>query len=200
MGKENEMNSILKFYKDYYSIEFSDGLKEKLFPLVNERKLKKDDILTHIGSKQSVVYFVASGILRDYYIDIDGNDVTRFFLQKGNICGSDRLLVDEPSPVCTEALTDCVLLEISVDIFKRLISENAECQKLWLKCLEYSLVYKIKRENSLLTKNATERYIDFKHNYPQLESRVLQKHIASYLGITPVSLSRIRRTIVDNER
>lgn len=199
MGKENEINDILKFYKDYYNMEFSEELKNDVLSLVNERKLKKDEILTHIGSRQSVVHFVVSGILRDYYIDIDGNDVTRFFLQKGNMCGGDRVLVDEPSPVCTEALTDCILLEISVDVFKRLVSENPECQKLWLKCLEYSLIYKIKRENSLLTKSATERYIDFKHNYPELEDKVLQKHIASYLGITPVSLSRIRRTIVDNE-
>lgn len=197
MGKENELNSLLQFFKNYYDMDFSDDLKRTIFPLLREKSLKKDEILTHIGSRQDLVYIVASGILRDYYIDMDGDDITRFFIQKGNICGGDRLLIDEPSSVCTEALTDCVLFEISICNFKKLISENSDCQRLWQKCLEYSLIYKIKRENSWLTKSATERYIDFRHNYPELEKNILQKHIASYLGITPVSLSRIRHTIIE---
>ena len=70
-------------------------------------------------------------------------------------------------------------------------------QLLWLyvQKLEEAMKHKIIREMSLVNKNATERYIDFKQIYPGIEKRVNQIHIASYLGITPVSLSRIRRVI-----
>jgi len=61
--------------------------------------------------------------------------------------------------------------------------------------LEKTIVYKMHRENAFLIKSATERYLDFKREFPLLEKRVNQSYIASYLGITPVSLSRIRRTI-----
>ena len=61
--------------------------------------------------------------------------------------------------------------------------------------LEQSMNKKILRENSLISKSATERYLDLKNEYPGIEKRVNQTHIASYLGITPVSLSRIRRVI-----
>lgn len=197
MGINDEVKNLADFYREFYGLDSSLELQEMFVPLVSIKKVKKNTVITQIGSRQSTVYVVSSGILRDYYIDADGNDITRFFLQKGNICGADRILVDEPSPICTETLTDCVLLEMSMNSLKKIIDENSEFQHLWQKSLEYTLIYKIKRENSLLTKSAAERYIEFRKQFPNIEKTVLQKYIASYIGITPVSLSRIRRTLAE---
>lgn len=82
-----------------------------------------------------------------------------------------------------------------VSDFKSIIASDSEVSKAYIWLLENSLAYKIHRENSFLIKSATERYVDFKRENPDLERRVNQKYIASYLGITPVSLSRIRRAL-----
>lgn len=78
---------------------------------------------------------------------------------------------------------------------RNLIYQNAYIKDLHLLGLESGLRYKMMRENSFLMQNATERYINFKKQYPTLENRVRQAHIASYLGITPESLSLIRRVL-----
>lgn len=185
----------LEKLKNNYGINFSRDLINKFAAVTSEITLKKNDVLIRAGDKSSYIFFVVSGILRDYYIDDDGNDVTRFFSYEGGICGGEALISNEPSAVCTEALDDCVLLRCPVCGFKEIIAGSSEAAKAYIWLLESSLVYKIHRENSFLIKSAAERYVDFKRENPDLEKRVNQKYIASYLGITPVSLSRIRRAL-----
>ncbi len=75
---------------------------------------------------------------------------------------------------------------------RSLILSNEVFKDLWICLLELTVRYKLYRENGFLVENATERYIHFKKMYPDVCNRVPQKHIATYLGITPESLSRIR--------
>ncbi|MDE7399169.1 MAG: Crp/Fnr family transcriptional regulator [Oscillospiraceae bacterium] len=181
--------------KRNYGINIPTGLIDKFSSVVSEIKIKKGNTLIRIGEKNNYLFFVVSGILRDYYIDDDGNDITRFISQEGGICGGDSLISNEPSIICTEALENCVLLRCPVLDFKKIIENDSDGIKLYVWLLEKSLAYKIHRENSFLVKNATERYIDFKCEKPGIENCISQKYIASYLGITPESLSRIRRAL-----
>ena len=80
---------------------------------------------------------------------------------------------------------------------KSIIKTSSEFKDVWIVLLERALRYKIYRENGFLVENATERYVHFKKLYPHLNERVPQKHIATYLGITPESLSRIRSAMKD---
>ncbi len=191
----DNINIYLEKLKSNYGFSFPYGLINKFADVFSEITLKKNDVLIRIGEKNGFIFFVVSGILRDYYIDDDGNDVTRFFTCEGGICGGETLISNEPSAVCTEALGNCILLRCLVSDFKKIIASDSESTKAYIWLLKSSLAYKIRRENSFLIKNATERYIDFKRENPDLEKRVNQKYIASYLGITPVSLSRIRRVL-----
>ena len=75
------------------------------------------------------------------------------------------------------------------------IMDSENLKDLYLASLESGVRYKIQRENAFLTYNATDRYLMFKKEYPNLSDRVKQSYIATYLGITPESLSRIRRTL-----
>ena len=184
-----------EFLNSRIGIDCSDHFIGKIRPFSTEATIKRSETLIYIGDKIESVYFVVKGLLRDYYLDSDGNDVTRHFEQEGSICGGDALLINGQSAVCTEALEDCLLLRCRYGDFAKLIEEDALFHQMWVKALETSLAYKIKRENSFLLKSATERYLDFKREHAMLEKRVNQKYIASYLGITPVSLSRIRRAI-----
>lgn len=191
----DNINIYLEKLKNNYGIDFSRDLINKFAAAASEITLKKNDVLIRIGDKSSYIFFVVSGILRDYYIDDDGNDVTRFFSCEGGLCGGESLISNEPSAICTEALENCILLRCSVSDFNEIIASSSEATKAYIWFLESSLAYKIRRENSFLIKSAAERYIDFKRENPDLEKRVNQKYIASYLGITPVSLSRIRRAL-----
>lgn len=195
MNFMDNINIYLEKLKSNYGFSFPYGLINKFADVFSEITLKKNDVLIRIGDKNSYIFFVVFGILRDYYIDDDGNDVTRFFTCEGGICGGEALISNEPLAVCTEALEDCILLRCLVSDFKKIIASDSVATKAYIWLLESSLAYKIHRENSFLIKSAAERYIDFKRENPNIEKRVNQKYIASYLGITPVSLSRIRRAL-----
>lgn len=179
----------------FMRIKMPSEVVEKADNMVKSRIIAKGEIIVHVGDRPKDVYFIISGLLRSYYIDINGNDVTRFFMKEDSFCCSETLLKQESSKCCIEALEGCKVLVINGSDLKALIESNIYCMKAYIKALEYSVRYKIERESSFLLKSATERYLDFKKMYPQLEERVNQAYIASYLGITPVSLSRIRRTI-----
>lgn len=181
--------------KRNYGINISDNLINKFSTVVSEIKIKKGNTLIRIGEKSNYLFFIVSGILRNYYIDEDGNDITQLISQEGGICGGDSLISNQSSAICTEALENCVLLRCSVTDFRKIIENDSDGMKLYVWLLESSLAYKIHRENSFLVKSATERYIDFKRENPGIEKRISQKYIASYLGITPESLSRIRRAL-----
>jgi CRP-like cAMP-binding protein len=189
------LEQIKQMVEKYMQVEMPDEVFKKVVGMVKSRTISKGEIVVHVGDVQKDLYFVISGLLRSYYIDINGNDVTRFFMKENSLCCSEILLKQEPSKCCIEALDDCKVLVINERNLRELIEGNMYCMKAYIKTLEDSIVYKIDRESSFLLKSATERYLDFKREYAQLEERVNQAYIASYLGITPVSLSRIRRTI-----
>jgi CRP-like cAMP-binding protein len=173
----------------------TDEIIEHITQMSEITELKKGEILVHIGDIPKKISIIISGLIRSYYIDLNGNDVTRYFMDKNSFCCSEVLFTNEKSTSCYEALEDCTLLCIDAAGLKALMHSDINCMKVYIGFLENGLEYKIERETSFLLKSATERYIDFKKMYPNIEERLNQSHIASYLGVTPVSLSRIRRTI-----
>ncbi|WP_297424999.1 Crp/Fnr family transcriptional regulator [Clostridium sp.] len=190
-----EFLQLQNVIENFIDAKIPEDVIEKAVHKVTSKVISKGEVIVHIGEMKSEIYFVTSGLIRNYYIDINGNDITRFFIEEGSFCNTEILLKLEPSKYCIEALEDCKALVIHKKILKELIEENLYCMKVYMKALENSLRYKIDRESSFLLKSATERYLDFRKMHPSLEERVYQSYIASYLGITPVSLSRIRRTI-----
>lgn len=84
---------------------------------------------------------------------------------------------------------------LDIKPLKELIKEKERFKDLYISALEFGIRYKIRRENDFLMNNATERYLQFERDYPELVNRVKQTHISTYLGITPESLSRIKRAL-----
>lgn len=108
---------------------------------------------------------------------------------------AESFLSKEKSIQCFEALEYTTALEFNADELKQLLLADDDLRNFYIKLLEATILYKMNRESGFQIKSATERYIDFKKEFPNLEKRVNQSYISSYLGITAVSLSRIRRTI-----
>lgn len=190
-----ELIQMRQMIEEFIQLKMPDDIFKKLENMFKVKKISKGEMIVHIGDISKELYLVLSGVLRSYYIDIKGNDVTHFFPMRSTLCCGESLFIEGPSKHCTEALEDCVVLAANVADVKKLIEEDIYFMKVHLKTLECSFKYKINRESSFLMKTATERYLDFKSMYPELDGHVYQAYIASYLGITPVSLSRIKRAL-----
>lgn len=152
--------------------------------------------------QQPLIYtgLVLKGIIRSYYLDAEGNDITKYFSREGNIVMDEGLLGYEQSIAVLEALEDSMVLLMDTAKLKQLIQTNDTFRNVYIICLESALRYKIYRESAFLAKNATERYLQFCADFPELINRVKQSYISTYLGITPESLSRIRKTLKKEER
>lgn len=194
MNKELLLEAIAEVFKKMISPVDKTAVAA-LLDLAEERHYKKGQLILNFGEPCYYVGYIVKGVVRSYYLDNDGNDVTKNF-QLENCIVIDEALLGLNSSICTyEALEDCTILFADSFKVRNLIYQNSYIKNLYLLGLEGGLRYKIMRENSFLMQNATERYINFKKQYPTLENRVRQAHIASYLGITPESLSRIRRVL-----
>lgn len=156
-------------------------------------EINKNDFFIQTGMIPDKIAFILSGLFRVFYITEDGNEKTLVFREEGKILSAFSAYVENQfSWYSIQALENSILSYISFNDYKEII-ENYQCwQIIKSKYLETLFIEKEKRESELLSDDAYTRYKKFKLKYPNLENRVKQYHIASYLGITPVALSRIK--------
>lgn len=145
-----------------------------------------------MGMEQNYLYLVIEGIARSYYIDGNGNDVTKMFIREGEFAIGESLFLPESLEVF-EALENLKGLRFEAKTFKELICTDKAMIMTYVEMLEQTVIYKMRREYSLQNMRARERYVRFCEMYGDMEGRVSQSVIASYLGIKKESLSRIRR-------
>lgn len=169
-------------------------LRRQLERLAEERRIARDVTMLSVGEFPSEIFFLCRGLCRSYYLDIDGNDVTRFFILEGDFCLTEIQILAEPSELCVETLEDCQGLAFQLRDLEALPPSHF-LKDAYIAALQKNIRYKIKREKSFLLTTATERYQQFRQSYPGLEGRVRQSQLASYLGVTPTSLSRIRKSL-----
>lgn len=194
MDKEYLINQLMNIAKQN-SMEIDT---EILGVVVNNsvfRVVPKGNILQSVGEKTNTAALVLDGICRCYYLDGDGNDVTRGFSFPGTFCMDEGMFGYSESIVTWETLEETTLMFFEVQAMKKLIIENNQLKNAYIMFLENALRYKIYRENGFLVENAAERYIHFKKLYPNVCDSVKQHYVATYLGIAPESLSRIRKAL-----
>ncbi len=176
-------------------IEIDDETLGKAVELARFKVFPRSEIIRSIGDSANTVGIVIDGLVRSYYIDSEGNDITRGFCAEGTMC-MDEGTVGYPEHICMwETLEESILMLIEASKLKGLIMASERMKTMWIKLLEDGLRYKMYRENAFLMENATERYLSFKRRYPRVCERVPQKHIATCIGIMPESLSRIRKAM-----
>ncbi len=182
----------LMILAEKYGVAVSEEIVGEIVSVASFRVVKKGAILASIGDDTTYAGLTLSGLARAYYIDNDGNDITRGFAPEGNIFMDEGFFGFTERNCMWEALEEITFMICETAAIKKIIKENDSFKDVWIQLLERALRYKIYRENGFLVENATERYIHFKKLYPELSERVPQRHIATYLGIAPESLSRIR--------
>jgi CRP-like cAMP-binding protein len=182
------------------AMNFSNNIpREELRRLLQRKRiitLEKGEYFLMAGDVPEYIGFVRSGLLRLFYIDMDGNEANKHFCVENTLAISySGFLLREESKFFIQALEDTRLLAIDHQTYLDLLDGHVCWQIVARKLAELLFILKEKREGELLMHNAQERYEQFLRDYPDLERRLSQYHIASYLGITPESLSRIRSSM-----
>lgn len=158
---------------------------------LTERVVKKKEVFLEAGHVCNKIFFVAKGLMRTFHLNPNGSEFTRVFVQEGQFCtvliSFNEHLV---SPASFQALEDSVLLEISEKDFRMLVAKFPSLQKIYLKILEDYQNFHIKRMEFLTQRSPKERIKQFTAEHPQLIERLSNKMIASYLQISPETLSR----------
>lgn len=190
------IDTMITSAKDY-GVELSREELKEVMQISTLRLFNEGEIIRQIGEENSTVGFILKGAIRSYYLDENGNETTRYFHPEISFFMDEGLVNYEKSICAYEALEDCVVLTFPTAKLKEIALGYDGLRNLYIVMLERGIKYKIERENLFLICNATERYVKFTEQYPTLCHKVKQSHIATYLGITPESLSRIRRSLKD---
>lgn len=155
----------------------------------------KNHVLMHADKVESKIYFIKKGIVRAY-ADLPNNEITFWFGKEGETVLSMKSYVENvPGYETIEALETCELYQLNTERLKELFLKDIHIANWGRKFAEKELVKTEERLISRQFKTATERYLELINENPDLLRRVQLSHIASYLGITQVSLSRIRAEI-----
>lgn len=164
--------------------------------IFHEKTVAAKDHLLYPGSTDYELIFVCEGLLRFYYLGEDGIESNKAFVTGGSFAGPlAAATLNLPIIYGVEALEDTTLLAANFQNFTALFEEHPVFDRFGRKLAELILRRKELRTRSLLQKSAKERYRDFRTQHADLLVRVPQFHIASYLGVTESSLSRIKREV-----
>jgi len=165
---------------------------ERLSALLKIKELSKKDHLIRQGTVCNFIGFVSSGTLRSYIKNNEGEYNNDFYFDNDVVSAYTSFLTRMPTNCNIEALTDSIIYYISYDDLETLADQDITFLKLSKHISDAFFIRKCKRETSFLKDSAAERLERLSLLYPGIEQRVSQYHIASYLGVKPESLSRIK--------
>ena len=160
--------------------------------LAERRDLNKGEMLIHQGQISRYIVFVAKGMLRQYYFK-NGKEVTEHFSYEGCILMCiESLLKQEPTRLVAEALEPATVYLLPYDRLLKLSEDIREINIFYRKTLEFSLITSQIKADSWRFETARERYNLLMKTHPEVIKRAPLSHIASYLLMTPETLSRVR--------
>ncbi len=190
----NEHQLLIDNIKQKVTISEEDIAK--LIPYFKLKYIKKKKDLNRIGDNCNELTFVVEGALRSYSIDDKGNEhVSQIALEEYWIGDVFSFVTGKPSLFAVEAIEDSKLLVISAYDLDRIYLEVPIMERFFRKLFENAYVAATMRINSSNSDQADLRYKTLIKTFPSIAERIPLIHIASYLGITPESLSRIRKNI-----
>jgi CRP-like cAMP-binding protein len=164
--------------------------------LLKAKRLRKKQFLLEEGEVCHFECFVNSGCLRQYHLDDTGQEhIIQFAITDWWIGDQYSFLTGLPSHYFIDALEDSETLLMERSSLEKLYSEVPKFERFFRIAFQSSYVALQRRILANISQTAEERYLDFSKNYPEIEQKVPQHQIASYLGIKPESLSRLRKQL-----
>ena len=190
------MKELIKKIKSSQSL--SSEAEAYLYAISNKKTYAKGDIIIREGQNVNKIFFVTDGCLRSYCIDKNGKEHTLQFAINGWWI-SDYIANynNDPATLTIECLKESTVIEFNAKKLNEILVPFPEYEPFKRNTLEQHIVSLHKRILNLLIMTASERYGLFLEQYPDIEQYTRNYHIASYLGITTESLSRIRKEIAN---
>ena len=176
--------------------EMSKEGRELLAEVLIRRESNKGEIVLNEGQVSHNLIFVGKGMLRQFYYK-NGKDVTEHFSYEGCIVMCiESLLKQEPTRLIVEPLEQSTLFLFPYNALQRLVETSPEINMFYRKILEYSLIVSQVKADSWRFETAHERYNLLLKHHPEIIKRAPLSHIASYLLMTPETLSRVRSGVL----
>ncbi len=159
-------------------------------------QLPKKGILVNEGEVFNQEVFIAEGVMRAYTLDEQGTERTTAFYQVGDFMSTSTLRSQAGRSISIyQAIVDTVVITMDTDHFRRLLDQHPELMALAKLVKEQEIDRLKRRDDTLLQQTSVDKVLKFRDHYPNLEQHIPHYYIASYLGITPVSLSRVRKKL-----
>ncbi|HLP54630.1 MAG TPA: Crp/Fnr family transcriptional regulator [Fluviicola sp.] len=176
-----------------------DPTEEAYFlSLIQLKTIRKKEFLLKQGEICKTENFLLSGCMRTFKLNEQGEEqVVQFGIEDWWVGDLYSFLTQTPASYSIDALEDTVVAQITKENLDKLYEQVPKFDRFFRLILQNAFIAQQDRIHQNLSLTAEERYEEFVRRYPQLEQRVAQKHIASYLGITPVFLSMLRRKRVN---
>jgi len=186
-----ELLTSFREYLNQYCLQ-SDHCWMAFSNRLNHVILPKGAILTQLGEVEDKIYFVRDGIVREY-VEFEGREFSiDFVFENGFTSSITSYLKRSPSQYCLTTQVPTELISISHSELTWLYENFAEINIIGRKLTEFLLIEKRQRELDLLTISAEDRYLNLLSQHPKYLQHIPLKHLASFLGVTAESLSRIR--------
>ncbi|WP_190810650.1 Crp/Fnr family transcriptional regulator [Flagellimonas sp. S3867] len=180
------LNNVSRF------IHLTDLEKQKYISLLTEIEVEKKTFLMQAGEVTKYEYFITKGCLKVYTLDKEGSPHISMFAVEDYWTGDlSSFMTKEPSMYFIKAIETSELLGISRANYDLLFQEIPKFERFYRNLYQKSLISYIRRSNYGISLTAEERYVEFKKKYPQIVSRITQKDLAAYIGITPEFMSKI---------
>ena len=191
----SELDLLRKQIEGFTKIDDHDW--EMLLPHLQLKKIKKNHLFSEQGKKADEVGFIIEGMFRQFYIKDGEEKTTYFFFEHHFISSYISCITGSPSLITIEALSDSSYIGFPYRVLTGLFEQSMNWQRFGRLIAEYLTIGLEERMVSLLLKSPEERYLDLiQGNKKKIMERVPQHYIANYLGITAVSMSRIRNRIM----
>jgi len=187
---ENLINYLLQF----------GNLNEQQISLIKESvevvKMGKEEYFSEAGKIAQKVAFVNEGILRVLYYNKEGEEITRYFVEENNFAVDLYSFHNRvPSSEYIQAITKVELYVFTLKSLQNLSNTIIVWESIINKITSKALIEKVNRVSPMLSEDAKTRYLEFFKRFPNLANRIPLNYLASYIGITKHSLSRIRKEI-----
>lgn len=179
--------------------------KDKIYKIIPNEKVVNNVIVKEVPAGTILLFeddiatklfIVIKGCLRTYFIKDGGIEITsQFFIEGQMVASFESAITGTPSRQTIDAIEDSILGMIQIKYLNEMVRESSPAKDYLIRFLMSRLKDYMNQQASFILDNPEKRYIKLLHDNPELVSRLPQQYIASYLGITPVSLSRIRTRI-----
>lgn len=179
----------------YIGLNLDESVKHLFDEYCTFVDFKKNEIVIFQGDNSANLFFIIKGLVRAYYIDKEGNDITKNFAAENDFFSTKGLISHNPSLFYVECLEDCKCIRIPYIALNDIMEKNVNIYKIFINYIFEAMEILEARTGDLVMKSAKVRYKIFLEQYSNLDRRISQKHIASYLGIKSGSLSRIKKQI-----